>query len=454
MATNGPEVKRTYAENYKALCVFCEQHYTFDEAKWMSHLISHTGKLPLKCKVCGQHFERENVHLVSDCKCDSDDIVSVYESGIDTDSEFRLDAYACFLCNYIQMEKENISLHVRDSHDFKDLQSDEFCRPITLLAISAAVKLNVSGKLVNTTRSSPATRRANPPKTNAPLAEDYGEGLSMIDMSHIALDRGSPRVSLEIMPSLANLLRATATSNGDDAVPSTSQLEARAENLSNELTESEITGAAAVGVKVEPMGMPSNDKRCGSISLKPWTISHHSSKSNGIAFDMLRDTCMFSLFKCMARVCRYATPDAGEMQKHLDGHSSSNVDQGMESTDHLECAYCMVVAPSSENLVDHIVIVHSESRFQCQHCFYRSADAYSVQVHLSLHHKGEEAVILFCDDNRNNREYNLAANITSKLTNKMLKPIISDGKCLSYPSIILGNSRKRLINWLKLLLNG
>lgn len=190
--------------------------------------------------------------------------------------------------------------------------------------------------------------------------------------------------------------------------------------------------AAAIVVKIEPTEWQHNNTRREPVLLKPWTFSHHPSKTPGLAFDMLRDTCLFSLFKCMARNCGYATTGTAAMEKHLKRHHSKYFGEAMQCTDHLECAYCEVVEPLPKKLVEHIVKVHSNSPFQCQHCFYRSADAYSVKVHLSLYHKDKEAVILFCGVKSPSCESDLIANIMSKLKNETLKPIIVDGKCYVY----------------------
>lgn len=133
--------------------------------------------------------------------------------------------------------------------------------------------------------------------------------------------------------------------------------------------------------------------------LKPWTKTH-SIKSPEICALMLRHFSMFSLHKCMAPSCSFASSNDDLALAHRRSHDqaaagTAAVAAGVIScvATWLECAYCDLVAGSAEHLIQHTVDEHRASIFLCPHCFYRSCAAYNVLLHQKSVH-GATATVL------------------------------------------------------------
>lgn len=138
-----------------------------------------------------------------------------------------------------------------------------------------------------------------------------------------------------------------------------------------------------------------------SINLKPWTKSPPQ-KYTWLCKKMLRDICLFALYKCMANECYFYTSDPDYMLYHLRNHDkllelSNGSNQSMDTTSWLQCSYCDETVDSCTLLVRHIHDEHSTSIFQCPYCFYRSCAAHNVVVHLKQYHNTSDAFVFVCN---------------------------------------------------------
>lgn len=127
------------------------------------------------------------------------------------------------------------------------------------------------------------------------------------------------------------------------------------------------------------------------VSLKEW-LSNPTNKLQKYCKKMLRDICLYALYKCMDVQCSFTTDNAENMLIHLRNHDNEN---GHPSW--LECAYCDIVADSCTLLVKHIQEEHQSSIFQCPYCFYRTCAAFNVVVHLKQYHPSEKKSVLVCN---------------------------------------------------------
>lgn len=106
---------------------------------------------------------------------------------------------------------------------------------------------------------------------------------------------------------------------------------------------------------------------------------------------MLRDICLYALYKCMDVNCSFTTDNSENMLTHLRNHENISNESSM-----LECSYCDIVADSCALLIKHIQDEHQSSIFQCHYCFYRSCAAFNVIVHLKQFHPSEKKSVLVC----------------------------------------------------------
>lgn len=98
------------AHYMRATCAFCEKEKNFSSYYWITHVRGHTGEYPNECRICskmtnayahcGGPTERKNVF---DLKT--------------TD----LSAFLCELCNFVQLDEENMVGHLRNHHGIHEI---------------------------------------------------------------------------------------------------------------------------------------------------------------------------------------------------------------------------------------------------------------------------------------------------------------------------------------------
>lgn len=100
---------------------------------------------------------------------------------------------------------------------------------------------------------------------------------------------------------------------------------------------------------------------------------------------------LIATYKCMARRCSFYTVSQRNFAKHLLHHESANSQEEFL----LFCPYCIFKGTTSDNLIDHYN-VHMFDKFQCGHCFYRSAVDRSCVEHIKTYHELESELIYEC----------------------------------------------------------
>ena len=105
----------------KATCYFCEEIKEFAPSYWFDHYRAHTGEYGYKCNVC--HLLYSNM---------SRECCKKIASKIFDDDLYHSDfvAFACEICNYVQIDEANVRKHLRNEHE--DAADDQY-HEITLL---------------------------------------------------------------------------------------------------------------------------------------------------------------------------------------------------------------------------------------------------------------------------------------------------------------------------------
>lgn len=145
-----------------------------------------------------------------------------------------------------------------------------------------------------------------------------------------------------------------------------------------------------------------------SFQVKQWIDDYWTKPA-------IRWISQFALFKCMHPQCIFSTDDKDDMAMHLDSHltfmdilceSSGSLDRKIrdEQKKFRDCCYCDLEANSNNELLEHIVVDHSQSIFQCKYCFYRSTEVDYIMVHYESFHSLEQREIYLCGETREFRE--------------------------------------------------
>lgn len=196
-----------------------------------------------------------------------------------------------------------------------------------------------------------------------------------------------------LAPNATNtFLKISSVSGGGDFMPVSSVASATTMQQPPQLMISNV-----VSMSTKQVELPDDSI---SINLKPWTKSPPQ-KCTWLCKKMLRDICLFALYKCMANECYFYTSDPDYMLYHLRNHDklleqSNGSNQSMDTTSWLQCSYCDETVDSCTLLVRHIHDEHSTSIFQCPYCFYRSCAAHNVVVHLKIYHNTSDASVFVC----------------------------------------------------------
>lgn len=374
-----PKLILTSNGDYEGLCVFCEKQLSYRRDTWFKHMVTHTGEYGFECGQCHHKSAQPNR-----CTCKSKSSKKMTEiqllHSVPVTGNY-LYAYLCTLCNYIQMTSHKLTRHVKEEHGLNQTNVSNYVNRIKII--------NLRQNRNEATEATAVTRRNTAVESST--------------IAHSEIDHAKqPKILL-----------------------------ATCELKDSQLIKMEIPCQVKDDAVIDDQ-KPEIGAVAKAILLKPWTLTI-SSKSNGIAFDMLRDSSLYSLYKCMSKNCSFATADATEMEVHLNKHDANIGDGEMgshyEHGDHLECAYCALIAGTVTDLILHIIEIHRSSSFQCQHCFYRSVDAHSVVTHLRMYHADDEPVILFCKGYQHKTENRLVKGLKSTLKDIILEPIHSQGKC-------------------------
>lgn len=105
-----------------AFCFLCEKTATMSHADWKQHMLLHTAEMPYYCTGCRQPQLIKESH--GNCS-----IASVMDIFYDN----ALKAYICKWCNYIQVHKSKIVMHLKHEHEAIDSNFSRNIERVTLL---------------------------------------------------------------------------------------------------------------------------------------------------------------------------------------------------------------------------------------------------------------------------------------------------------------------------------
>lgn len=448
---------RGFNSTQNAICVFCEKKQSFHKSVWLDHMYWHVGQLSYKCNKCNRTYSSKCYHYKA-MSCKPLSWTKIRRDEIDGQCIY---AFACMICYYVQMDRQRLVEHIQHNHDITERAAiDGHCRKIPILKMHYTRKYNMSQRIsVSQNSSKHVTKEVatntdeifhgidsrdpkssiskevsqippTPQQDNIPPADeidDISADSPILEEMSNSYDSTS---SYSKISSTSNTTRSIFSD--DDAtqdVQSSASTSAFISHIEEESTRESIDdGGANHGESIQrKIGQNSEQETALTMSvdeiheissdsevendegasgnrivlvdvqtqLKPWTGTK-SKKTAEVIDHLLCDVSMFALFKCMGRNCGFSSDQKDQMDKHLELHDNAG---NRNAREYLECAYCERKEKSPNDLLNHITETHAGSVYQCQYCFYRSVDAYSVLIHQEMYHEDRERLILFCKSN-------------------------------------------------------
>lgn len=333
---------------YETFCIFCEKSLRNHNKGWIQHLTTHTGEYQYECKGCRVKLAHTSNHRTAK-SCSALRITRIRDIKEEGGAIY---GYICNLCNYVQILEEAMIQHVKEQHEIEPELTNHYLR-------FRMLELSVGGEKGIDVVLEPDCTNGNP---TGMVLDTSPPSNSANETSH-PLDEGTGAITEILL---------------DETIESRPLLPAPEKPTTLPLSHADV-----------PQSLPQQQ---APAYLKPWTKSI-ATKDAHIAKFMLRDDCLFNLYKCMATNCPFSDKSKEQMLKHLQFHQKLE-SSSVTSRLHMECAYCMNRSTTSEELVQHVENQHTSSVFMCQHCFYRSADVFGVLFHLRKYHRQLSEVIL------------------------------------------------------------
>lgn len=354
LALAGLKRARNYGSFFETFCIFCEKIFRKQKCFWVQHITTHTGEYQNYCKGCRMTFAQTSHHKAAKL-CSAYGIEQIRVVKEENDAIY---GFICNLCNYVQIHEEPMIQHVKDQHEFETDLKSHYTR---------FKMLNLTAGFDGKQDSDDCERVCTTANTNRMALYTNPPSNCVADTNHTP-----------VAGSVTN--NETLLNKPVAARPLISALE---------------KPAIIPPPEAEVSKTPPQQQQPPPVCLKPWTKSI-ATKYAHIAKYMLRDCCHFNLFKCMFTNCPFSSKSKEQMLQHLQLHQqleNSSINNG-DSRLHLECAYCMDLLATCEELVQHVEVKHRSSIFMCQHCFYRSADVFGLLIHLQKYHRQMSEIIL------------------------------------------------------------
>lgn len=131
-------------------------------------------------------------------------------------------------------------------------------------------------------------------------------------------------------------------------------------------------------------------------SLQAWKPSAGSKTIASIA--QSRSSQLVNLYKCMDVSCNnFTNSNSTVFKKHLMEHENS-LQTATDEKSFLKCAYCIIQASNSSNLIQHIDNEHKQCSFQCGYCSFRSYSEFQISCHQRDHHEYLERKFFKCNN--------------------------------------------------------
>lgn len=104
-------------KEYEAMCPVCQSTRSLPKMAWIDHLTSHTGEYRYCCGRCKKRVLRQNDHISR--RCGGKTLEKKIDIGFECDTH-GIYAYVCKKCNYIQLGRDRLVLHLRMQHAMDD----------------------------------------------------------------------------------------------------------------------------------------------------------------------------------------------------------------------------------------------------------------------------------------------------------------------------------------------
>lgn len=167
----------------KAICLFCEKHKSFTLDDWLIHYASHMGQRLFECKLCRQQFyTSKHGHM----NCISKEYRYILTPKWDA---HRLSAFACKLCNYVQLTAMNIAGHLEKEHDL--LNENGITQNIDEITLLPASLHELTKNLPHTQSSMAEKSPAIVQRT--PIEDNHNK----VDQSNKSTDKNQPNKNRE-----------------------------------------------------------------------------------------------------------------------------------------------------------------------------------------------------------------------------------------------------------------
>ncbi|XP_031638528.1 uncharacterized protein LOC116350755 [Contarinia nasturtii] len=135
-----PLITKTASETIiRSLCYICNEGYNMSSSKWILHFISHTGEFEFQCNSCAKKITQD---LHKPCNSKGNHRINGPFDFVDN----TLYGYVCTLCNYIQLTKKHIILHLENEHHQLTTGDQNVIEIILLKTSQAFVELLVDDK--------------------------------------------------------------------------------------------------------------------------------------------------------------------------------------------------------------------------------------------------------------------------------------------------------------------
>lgn len=168
-----PEYESTAkGSRMKVMCYFCGYKRPFDSKYWTRHVLHHTGEYPIECQSCHQKDLHEQNHPAS-CLVYIPKLL--FEYGF---IDGYLYAFMCKSCNYVQTREQNMVSHLRNEHEYHDVDLHTYYHRIKLVSNRVCAPIANVKEEINETQEEDApnasTSDASPVESADEMSTDSG----------------------------------------------------------------------------------------------------------------------------------------------------------------------------------------------------------------------------------------------------------------------------------------
>ncbi|XP_031638489.1 zinc finger protein 37-like [Contarinia nasturtii] len=118
----------SFRSKISGICFFCEEIKTLTKSSWINHILTHTGESLFHCTSCKAVLkDRSDFHS----NCNQRNLITIFE--LNDSPEGALTAFMCKECNYLQINQNQLTEHLRNQHGFSKKESIKYFERITLI---------------------------------------------------------------------------------------------------------------------------------------------------------------------------------------------------------------------------------------------------------------------------------------------------------------------------------